>query len=106
MCENLVFKGPTYFKGKNRNMDCEDQGGLNIFSMEECRTACDKLAIEIEKDSKQRERLRDNWLCYIAGNKKCRQTKNVGNSASRICRKNGNISTYTYYTDTYIFTDR
>ena len=71
-----------YFLGKNGNMDCEDQNGLNIMNDDKCKTACEELGIVIEK-------LKNNRLCYVAGNNKCRQTGKPGAKVSRICQKKG-----------------
>ena len=72
----------NYIRGDTGNIKCEDRGWLDITNKEECKTACDKLNITIEK-------LKDGGLCYVAGNGKCKQTGKAGFKASRICKKKG-----------------
>ena len=53
-------------------------------SEDECKTACNELGIVLEK-------LKDNRLCYLAGNNKCRQTGKPGSKSSRVCKKIGRL---------------
>ena len=55
---------------------------MDVTNKEECKTACDKLGIPIEK-------LKDGRLCYVAGNGQCKQTGMAGIKASRICKTKG-----------------
>ena len=87
---------PSYFKGVKGNTNCEDQGGMNIMSMDECKTACNELGINIGT-------LKNNKVCYVAGNNKCRQTGRPNAKASMICKKTGcsNILVNLYHTEIY-----
>ena len=57
---------------------------LNIINKEECKAACDELEIDIGT-------LRDNRICFRAGNNKCRQQNSAGATTSRICKKEGDL---------------
>ena len=80
-------QGSSYFKGEKGNKNCEDQGGSNIIKEDECKVACNELEIGIDK-------LKNNAVCYVAGNNKCRQTGRAGSKASMICKKTGTNSIY------------
>ena len=84
ICQIDVHENPTqgssYFKGGKGHRNCEDQGGLNILDESECKTACEQLEIKIEK-------LKNNKVCYVAGNDKCRQTGRAGSRASMVCKR-------------------
>ena len=74
--------GINPFIGEKGVTNCESQGGSNIVTIDECRSACNMLDKTIEK-------LKDNKRCYIAGNGKCRQTGLPGRTAFMVCSKTG-----------------
>ena len=84
----ICLKDPRYFQGKTGNMDCELQGGMNIENDEhECQRACNELGIEIGGA----KNIKDTGICYVGGNSKCRHMGEIGEKASRVCKKEGNI---------------
>ena len=86
----FVSESPRYVVGEKRFKDCEQKGMLNIIKEEECRAACDALGIPIQ-------RLKDNTICFKAGNGKCRQQNQGAATTSRICKTKGNLQIYTMY---------
>ena len=58
---------------------------------DECKDACEELKIPLG-------RLRNNAICFKAGNGKCRQQNaKGGDKTSRICKKEGILRICTYY---------
>ena len=87
----FVSESSHYVVGEKRFKDCEQQGMLNIINKEECEAACDALGIPIDK-------LKENRICFKAGNGKCRQQNQGSATTSRICKKEGTLQTYNMYT--------
>ena len=86
---NALFKDHSYFEGEMGNKDCELQGGLNIMTKAECEVACGDLGRDFNP-----AQLRNNKICYMSMNKKCRQTGKPGSKSSLICRREGNYIIY------------
>ena len=88
-CKNwFISESSRYQVGERGFKDCEDQGMLNIMNEDECKEACEELKIPLG-------RLKDNAICFKAGNKKCRQQdSNGGAKTSRICKKEGILRMY------------
>ena len=64
---------------------------LNIMNADECKDACEELKIPVSVG-----RLKNNAICFKAGNKKCRQQNAKGGAkTSRICKKEGILRIYT-----------
>ena len=76
-------KGINPFIGEEGIDNCESQGGSDIVTIDDCRSACNMLGKTIEK-------LKNNKRCYIAGNGKCRQSGIPGRTAFMVCSKTGN----------------
>ena len=80
----LDFSAEPYFVG-NKGGSCEE-GGL-IMTKQECKDACDTLSILTGA-------MRDNKVCYLAGNGKCRQDGKFkpgqSTKTSPICKNDGN----------------
>ena len=89
----FISESSRYQVGEKGFKDCEDQGMLNIMSKDECKDACEELKISLGQ-------LRNNAICFKAGNGKCRQHGASGGAkTSRICKKEGILRIYTYYTN-------
>ena len=73
--------------GETRFKDCKEQGMENIRDRDECKTACDELGIPVDK-------LVDGRICFMAGNRKCRQQNVAGAKTSRICKVKGILRIY------------
>ena len=88
-CKNwFISESSRYQVGERGFKDCEDQGMLNIMSKDECKDACEELKISLGK-------LRNNAICFKAGNGKCRQHGASGGAkTSRICKKEGILRIY------------
>ena len=85
----FVSEASRYEVGEKGFKDCEDQGMLNIMNEDECKDACEELNIPVD-------RLKNNAICFKAGNKKCRQQDAKGGAkTSRICKKEGILRVYT-----------
>ena len=78
----ISFKAPNYFQGKVGNIDCEHQGGMNIWDKTQCEEACNELGITITA-------LRDKGFCFVSGRNTCRKRGQVGDNTSRVCKKAG-----------------
>ena len=76
-----------YFIGNKRG-SCEN--GTLILTKQDCKHACDMLGIA----TGAMRNMRDNKICYLAGNGKCRQDGRQRTKTSPICRKNGNTADY------------
>ena len=88
----FISESSRYQVGEKGFKDCVDQGMLNIMNEDECKDACEELKIPLG-------RLKDNAICFKAGNKKCRQQGAKGGAkTSRICKKEGILRMYTWYT--------
>merc|ERR1712203_75078 len=57
------------------------QDGKDILNKAKCQVACNALGIPIGK-------LKDEKLCYVGGDGKCRQTGTPGSGATLVCHKN------------------
>ena len=91
--KSFIAGAPSYVLGDTGFKDCEDQGMLNIMSKDECKDACEELKISLGQ-------LRNNAICFKAGNGKCRQHGASGGAKnSRICKKEGILRIYTYHTN-------
>ena len=88
-CKNwFISESSRYQVGEKGFKDCVDQGMLNIMNADECKEACEELKIP-------RGRLKDNAICFKAGNQKCRQQDAKGGAkTSRICKKEGILRMY------------
>lgn len=80
------FTDFVYFEGEIGNMDCEAQGGSNVMTKHECESACG----ELERDFNPKQ-LKNNKICYLPQNKKCRQTGRPNAKTSLICKKIGSL---------------
>ena len=85
----FISESSRYQVGEKGFKDCVDQGMLNIMNEDECKDACEELKIQVD-------RLKNNAICFKAGNKKCRQQDAKGGAkTSRICKKEGILPMYT-----------
>ena len=80
------FKDHPYFEGEIGNTSCVLHGGSNIFTKEECQTACEKLGRNYNPAD-----LRNRKACYIGANNWCRQTGKPGPKSSLVCKRKGNF---------------
>ena len=85
----LFLEGSNYVLGDKGFKDCEQQGMLNIKTQDECEAACNQLGIPIDK-------LKNNKICFKAGNNMCRQQNSAGAKTSRVCKKEGSLQMHTY----------
>ena len=92
MC--IIIASP-YFLGirGNKLHGCKNstihQDGKDILNKAKCQVACNALGIPIGK-------LKDEKLCYVGGDGKCRQTGTPGSGATLVCHKNGNGSAFNH----------
>merc|ERR1711936_627407 len=77
----LGIKGSTQHGCQNATTH---QQGKDILNKDVCKAACTALGIDIDIG-----RLKDDMVCYVGGNKKCRQTGTPGTGATLVCNKNG-----------------
>ena len=90
----IIIASP-YFLGirGNKLHGCKNstihQDGKDILNKAKCQVACNALGIPIGK-------LKDEKLCYVGGDGKCRQTGTPGSGATLVCHKNGNGSAFNH----------
>merc|ERR1712241_817892 len=70
------IRGNTAHGCKNATIHRE---GIDILNSTVCQAACTMLGIRVGK-------LKDNKLCYVGGDNKCRQTGTPGTGASLVCK--------------------
>ena len=94
MCIIIASKYFLGIKG-NTQHGCQNatthQQGKDILNKDVCKAACTALGIDIDIG-----RLKDDKVCYVGGNKKCRQTGTPGTGATLVCNKNGNGSAFNH----------
>merc|ERR1711997_1444304 len=74
----LGIKGNTQHGCQNATTH---QQGKDILNKDVCKAACNALGIDIGK-------LKDDKICYVGGDRKCRQTGTPGAGATLVCNKN------------------
>ena len=88
-----IFIASKYFVGSKGVPHCQNSTihpeGKDILNKAKCQVACNALGIPIGK-------LKDEKLCYVGGDGKCRQTGTPGSGATLVCHKNGNGSAFNH----------
>ena len=62
-------------------------GGSKITGVEECKSACTELGIELTNP----KNFKDNKPCFKGGNRKCSQNGRNGKNAILVCTDKGNL---------------
>ena len=68
-------------------MDKRCTGGSKITGIEECKSACNELKINLTKD----KNFKENKPCFRVGNGKCSQNGRNGKQASLVCKGEGSL---------------
>ena len=68
-------------------MDKRCTGGSKITGIEECKSACNELDIELTAA----KNFKDGKLCFKGGNRKCSQNGRNGKNAFLVCTDKGNL---------------